>query len=79
MSSKKTGLVVVLLGLAVMVFTLVDPTHMGATPTGSATGMGSTGALGHWPPLRIAVMSAGALLGILGAYSLSRKTDKKKK
>ena len=79
MSSKKTGLVVVLLGLAVIVFTLVDPTNMGATPTGGATGVGSTGALGHWPPLRMAVMSAGALLGVLGAYALSRKQDKKKK
>ncbi|MCA8918910.1 MAG: hypothetical protein KDB68_01290 [Planctomycetes bacterium] len=78
MSTKKTSLVVLLLGLAVMVFTLVDPTFMGSTPAGGSEGFGSEGALGEWPVLRIAVLSAGALLGVLGAYGLTRKSDKKK-
>lgn len=78
MSTKKTSLVVLLLGIAVMVFTLVDPTHMGSTPAGGSEGLGSDGALGEWPVLRIAVLSAGALLGVLGAYGLTRKSAKKK-
>lgn len=79
MSSKTTSLIVLLLGISVMVFTLVDPTHMGSTPSGGSEGLGSAGALGHWPVLRIAVLSAGALLGVLGAYGMTRKSDKKKK
>ena len=78
MSSKKTGLFVLLLGLAVMIFTLVDPTNMGSAPAGGSDGLGATGALGDWPLMRIAVLSAGALLGVLGAYGLSRKSEKKK-
>jgi len=76
--SKKMGLIVLLLGVAVMIFTFVDPTGLGTTPTGAADGVGSKGALGNWPPLRIAVLSAGALLGVLGAYGLGKKAPAKK-
>jgi hypothetical protein len=60
-----------------MVFALIDPTHM-AGAENTSPGAGAMGALGTWNPLRIGVLSAGALLGILGAYSLGKKPPKKK-
>lgn len=77
---KKTALVVLIAGLAFMVFALVDPTGLGQTGD-AAPGVGSTGALGTWTMPRLALLAAGALVGVLGAYGVAKggKKDKKKK
>ncbi|MBK8206103.1 MAG: hypothetical protein IPK87_04810 [Planctomycetes bacterium] len=75
--SKKMGLIVLILGVVVMGAAILDLTNMADTPKGDAVGVGSEGSLGTWPPLRIAILSAGALLGVLGAYGLVKKEKKK--
>jgi hypothetical protein len=74
--NKKTGLLLLILGLAVIVFTLLDPTGLHTTPDGGAEV--ARGPFGDWPPLRIGLMAAGACLGVLGAYGLVKKTPVKK-
>jgi hypothetical protein len=77
--NRRMGMIVLILGVAVIAFTFVDPTGMGNTPTAGAEGIGWAGSLGVWPPLRIGILSAGALLGILGAYGVAKKQPEAKK
>ena len=74
--NKKLGLIVLMLGVAVIALAFVDP--LGMSDTGEAPGgLGAQGSMGTWTTLRIAVLAAGAILGVWGAYGLSKK-DKKK-
>lgn len=74
--SKKLGLIVLILGVAIIALAFIDPLGMGETGPAPG-GIGAEGSMGTWTTLRIGVMSAGAILGIWGAYGLSKK-DKKK-
>ncbi len=70
--TKKLGLIVMLLGLALMVATTLDVFNM-STVGEPAPGVGGIGDTGTWTPMRIAFLAAGAVLGIWGAYGLARK------
>jgi hypothetical protein len=75
--SKKMGLIVLILGVAIIALTYVDP--LGMANTGPAPGgIGSHGSMGTWSYLRIGVMAAGAVLGVWGAYGVARKAPAKK-
>lgn len=74
--NKKMGLIVLILGVAIIALAFVDPLGMG--DTGPAPGgLGAEGSMGTWTTLRIAVMAAGAVLGVWGAYGVSKKEKKK--
>jgi hypothetical protein len=74
--NKRTGLLLLLLGVAVITVVFIDPTGMGKT---ESVGMDiAHGPLGDWPPLRIGIMAAGACLAILGAYGIAKKAPEKK-
>lgn len=75
--AKRTAVIVLLAGLAVIVLALVDPTHMGESGN-AASGMGGMGDLGPWSTTRIAVLAAGALVAVWGAYGLLKAGRKKK-
>ena len=75
--NKKLGLIVLILGVAIIALAFVDPLGMGDVGT-AADGVGGQGSMGTWTTLRIAVMAAGAVLGVWGAYGVSRKEEKKK-
>jgi hypothetical protein len=72
---KKTGLIVMLLGVAIVIAALVDLFGMSQ---GINLDFGSLGNLSKWPTERIVLLAVGGLLGVWGAYSLSRKPKKKK-
>lgn len=74
---RRTGVIILLAGLAVMVLALVDPTNLGETGP-AAPGLGGMGELGTWTTTRIAVLAAGALVGLLGAYGVLKPGGKKK-
>jgi hypothetical protein len=74
--NKRTGLLLLILGIAVMIFALLDPTGMATQPDGGAEV--AHGPFGNWPPLRMAILAAGGLVGVLGAYGLVKKPTEKK-
>jgi hypothetical protein len=73
--TKKTGLIVLVIGVAIIGVALLDLTGLSNTPD-AGTNI-TTGTLGAWPPMRLALLAAGALLGVLGAYGVVRKQEKK--
>lgn len=75
--NKKLGLIVLILGVAIIALAFIDPLGMGNTGPAPG-GIGAEGSMGTWSTLRIAVMSAGAVLGVWGAYGVSKKEEKKK-
>jgi hypothetical protein len=70
--TKKLGLIVLLLGIALIVATALDLFKM-STVGDAAPGMGGSGSLGQWTLARLAFLAAGGVLGIWGAYGLVRK------
>jgi hypothetical protein len=74
--NKRTGLLLLLLGVAVIVIVFIDPTGMGKTRDAGLEV--AHGPLGDWPLLRIALMAAGACLAVLGAYGVAKKAPEKK-
>lgn len=72
---KKTGLIVMLMGVAIIIAALVDLFGMSQ---GINLDFGSLGSLSEWPTERIVLLAVGVLLGVWGAYSLSRKGKKQK-
>ncbi|MCB9933804.1 MAG: hypothetical protein H6841_10335 [Planctomycetes bacterium] len=72
---KKTGLIVMLMGVAIIIAALVDLFGMSQ---GFNLDFGGIVNLNKWPTERIALLAIGVLLGVWGAYSLSRKGKKKK-
>lgn len=70
--NKKLGLIVLILGVAIIALSFVDPLDMGAT--GASVIMGP---MGDWTSLRLGVMAAGAVLAVWGAYGVSKKEKKK--
>lgn len=72
---KKTGLIVLLLGVAIIIAALVDVFGMSA---GFNLDLGDFASFSEWPTERIALLVVGVLLGVWGAYSLSQKSKKKK-
>ncbi|MBZ0135915.1 MAG: hypothetical protein K8I27_06040 [Planctomycetes bacterium] len=75
--NKKLGLIVLILGVAIIALAFIDPMGMGSVGD-APSGIGSEGSMGTWTTLRVAVMAAGAVLGVWGAYGVARKEDKKK-
>jgi hypothetical protein len=73
--TKKLGLIVLLLGIALMVATALDAFNM-STVGQPAPGLGGVGDTGAWTTMRLAFMAAGAVLGVWGAYGLARKEKK---
>jgi hypothetical protein len=70
--NKKLGLIVLILGVAIIALSFVDPLNMGATGESLLDG-----GMGSWTSLRLGVMAAGAVLAVWGAYGVSRKEKKK--
>ncbi len=73
--TKKLGLIVLLLGIALIVATALDAFNM-STVGEPAPGIGGVGNLGNWTFMRLAFLAAGAVLGIWGAYGMTRKEKK---
>ena len=76
--TKKMGVIVLMLGVAIIALSFVDPLNMAAVGT-TAPGLGGMGSMGDWTTLRIAVMAAGAILAVWGAYGVARKQPEAKK
>ncbi|MCC6466233.1 MAG: hypothetical protein IT463_12915 [Planctomycetes bacterium] len=72
--TKKLGLIVLLLGVAIVVGALVDVFGMSS---GFNLNVGVT-QFSEWPKERLGLLAVGVLLGVWGAYSLSRPGKKKK-
>lgn len=72
---KKTGLIVLVLGVAIIIAALVDLFGMSA---GFNLDLGDFGSFSEWPTERLVLLAVGVLLGVWGAYSLSLKGKKKK-
>ena len=72
---KQTGLIVLILGVAIIIAALVDLFGMSA---GFNLDLGDVGAFSKWPTERMVMLGVGILLGVWGAYSLGLKGKKKK-
>ncbi len=68
--NKKTGLIVLVLGVALVLAALVDLFHMSS---GFNLDLGSIASFSKWPMERIALLGVGVLLGCLGGYNISKK------
>jgi hypothetical protein len=75
--TRKMGMIVLMLGVAIIALSFIDPLNMGNVGA-SAPGLGGEGDMGDWTTLRIAVMAAGAILAVWGAYGVARKQPEKK-
>lgn len=74
--SKKLGLIVLLLGVALTLATALDAFNM--SHVGSpAPGLGGEGALGKWTFMRLAFLAAGLVLAVWGAYGVAKPAKKK--
>lgn len=71
---KKTGLIVLLLGVAIVIAALVDLFGMSA---GFNLKIGDVFEASEWPSERIALLVVGVLLSLWGGYSLSMKGKKR--
>lgn len=71
---KKTGLIVLLLGVAIVIAALVDLFGMSA---GFNLKIGDVFEASEWPTERIALLVVGVLLSLWGGYSLSMKGKKR--
>jgi hypothetical protein len=72
--TKRTSLFLLVLGILVLMAALINLIGPGE---GGKPSVGNVLDMKQWPPLRIGLLSAGALLGILGAYGLSKQPAKK--
>ncbi|MCA8915247.1 MAG: hypothetical protein KDB90_07535 [Planctomycetes bacterium] len=72
---KKTGLIVLLLGVAIIIAALADLFGMSA---GLNLDLGDVASFSKWPTERMVLLGVGVLLGVWGAYSLGRQSKKKK-
>ncbi len=72
---KKTALIVLVLGVAIVVAALVDLFGMSS---GFNLKVGNIFEASEWPTARIALLGVGVLLGVWAAYSLSAKGKKKR-
>ena len=72
--NQKTGLIVLLLGVALIIAALVDVFGLSA---GFNLDLGDFGSFSEWPFSRVAILLLGVALGVWGAYALSRKSKKK--
>jgi hypothetical protein len=71
---KKTGLIVLLLGVAIVIAALVDLFKMSA---GFNLKIGDVFEASEWPTERIALLVVGVLLTAWGGYSLTLKGKKR--
>lgn len=71
---KKTGLIVLLLGVAIVIAALVDLFGMSA---GFNLKIGDVFEASEWPTERIALLVVGVLLSLWGGYSLTLKGKKR--
>ncbi len=71
---KKTGLIVLLLGVAIVIAALVDLFGMSA---GFNLKIGDVFEASEWPTERIALLVVGVLLSLWGGYSLTMKSKKR--
>lgn len=71
--TKKTGMIVLVLGIALVVAALVDLFGMSQ---GFNLDLGSLGSISKWPTERLALLGVGVLLACLGGYNISRKGKK---
>lgn len=71
---KKTGLIVLLLGVAIVIAALVDLFGMSA---GFNLKIGDVFEASEWPTERIALLVVGVLLTAWGGYSLTLKGKKR--
>jgi hypothetical protein len=72
--TKRTSLFLLVLGLVIMIAALIN---LIAPGEGGQPSIGNRFNMDDWPPLRVILMSAGALLGVLGAYGLAKKPAQK--
>lgn len=70
---RTTGIVVLILGVLMLIAAL------GNVFSGDGISFSNVGNPLDWPMRRLALMLIGVLLGILGAYTLSKPVNKKKK
>lgn len=71
--TKKTGLIVLLLGVALVVAALVDVFGMSS---GFNLDLGDFGGFSKWPTERYALLGVGVLLACLGGYNITKKGKK---
>ncbi|MBX3473376.1 MAG: hypothetical protein KF754_03270 [Planctomycetes bacterium] len=71
--NKKSGLIVLVLGAALVVAALVDLFGMSA---GFNLDVGNVASFSKWPNERIALLGVGVLLACLGGYNISKKGKK---
>ena len=72
---KKSALIVLVIGIAIIIAALVDVFGMSA---GFNLKIGDIASFSEWPTERIILLAVGVLLGVWGAYSLTLKGKKKK-
>lgn len=72
---KKSALIVLVIGIAIIIAALVDVFGMSA---GFTLKIGDIASFSEWPTERIILLAVGVLLGVWGAYSLTLKGKKKK-
>lgn len=73
--NKRTGLIVLVLGVALVLAALTDLFHMSS---GFNLDLGSVGSFSKWPMERLAILGVGVLLACLGGYNMSRPGKKKR-
>lgn len=71
--TKKTGLIVLILGVVLVVAALLDVFGMSS---GFNLDLGSAGSFSKWPLQRMALLGVGVLLACLGGYNISKKGKK---
>lgn len=71
--TKKTGLIVLVLGVALVVAALVDLFGMSS---GFNLKVGDIVSFSEWPTERLALLGVGVLLACLGGYNISKKGKK---
>jgi hypothetical protein len=72
---KKTALIVLVIGLAIVIAALADVFGMS---DGFNLNLGDVADFSEWPTERIILLAVGVLVAVWGAYSLSQKRAKKK-
>jgi hypothetical protein len=72
---KKTAMIVLVIGLAIIIAALVDVFGMS---DGFNLDLGDVASFSEWPAERLILLAAGVLVAVWGAYSLSQKRRKKK-
>ncbi len=72
--TRKTGLIVLVLGVALVVAALADLFHMSS---GFNLDLGSVANFSKWPTERLALLGVGVLLACLGGYSISKQRKKR--